>query len=62
MDTIRSNTMKIETVAITTIRWGVILPVIGGMLMAAGAAVYAAVMVINLGAAEVDVTTLPLRQ
>lgn len=50
--------MKIETIAIASIKWGVILPVIGGLLMAAGAMVYAAAMIINLGAAEVDVTTL----
>lgn len=50
--------MKIETLAIMSIRWGVILPVVGGVLMAAGAVIYAAVMVIDLGAAEVDVTTL----
>ena len=52
--------MKIETVAIASMKWGVILPVIGGVMMACGAAVYAAVMVINLGSAEVDVTTLPI--
>ena len=50
--------MKIEAVAVTAIRWGVILPVIGGLLMAAGVIVYAAAMIISLGAAEVDVTTL----
>ena len=50
--------MKIETLAISTIKWGIILPVIGSVLMACGAAVYAAAMVVNLGAAEVDVTTL----
>ena len=50
--------MKVETVAVATIKWGVILPVIGSLLMAAGVAVYAAAMVVNLGAAEVDVTTL----
>lgn len=54
--------MKIETLAIASIRWGVILPVIGGVLMAVGVVVYAAAMIVNLGAAEVDVTTLPLRQ
>ena len=50
--------MKIESVAVMTIKWGVILPIIGGFLMACGAAVYAAAMIINLGPAEVDVTTL----
>ena len=50
--------MKIESVAVASIRWGVILPVIGGFLMAVGAMVYAAAMIIDLGAAEVDVTTL----
>ena len=50
--------MKVETVAVATIKWGVILPVVGSVLMAAGAVVYAAAMVVNLGAAEVDVTTL----
>lgn len=50
--------MKLETVAITTIRWGVILPVIGSLLMAAGVAVYATAMVGSLGAAKVDVTTI----
>ena len=50
--------MKIESVAVATIKWGVILPVIGGFLMAAGVVVYAAAMIIDLGAAEVDVTTL----
>ena len=50
--------MKIETVAVMSIKWGVILPVIGGILMAVGAAIYAAAMIIDLGAAEVDVTTL----
>ena len=50
--------MKVETVAIATIKWGVILPVIGSVLMACGAAVYAAAMIGNLGPAEVDVTTL----
>ena len=50
--------MKLETLAIATIKWGIIIPVIGGIMMAAGAAVYAAAMVVNLGAAEVDVTTL----
>lgn len=54
--------MKIETVAIATIKWGVILPVIGGLLMAAGVVAYAAAMISSLGSAEVDVTTLPLRQ
>ena len=58
MDTIRRITMKVETIAIMAIKWGVILPVIGSLLMAAGAVVYAAAMVIDLGAAEVDVTTL----
>ena len=50
--------MRIESVAITALKWGVILPVIGGFLMAVGAMVYAAAMIVNLGAAEVDVTTL----
>ena len=50
--------MKIETLAISTIKWGIILPVIGSVLMAAGVVVYAAAMVGSLGAAEVDVTTL----
>lgn len=50
--------MKLESMAVATIKWGVILPVIGGMLMACGAAVYAAAMIKDLGAAEVDVTTL----
>lgn len=50
--------MKIETVAIASIKWGVILPIIGGLLMAVGAMVYAAAMIRDLGAAEVDVTTL----
>ena len=50
--------MKIETVAITAIKWGVILPIVGGFLMACGAAVYAAAMIRDLGPAEVDVTTL----
>ena len=50
--------MRIESAAMMTIRWGVILPVIGGFLMACGVVVYAAAMVVNLGAAEVDVTTL----
>ena len=50
--------MKIETVAIASIRWGVILPIIGGAMMAVGAMVYAAAMIRDLGAAEVDVTTL----
>ena len=50
--------MKLETLALATIKWGVILPIVGSLLMAAGAAVYAAAMVVNLGAAEVDVTTL----
>ena len=50
--------MKIETLAIATIKWGVILPVIGSVMMAAGAVIYAAVMVSSLGPAEVDVTTL----
>lgn len=50
--------MKIESAAIATIKWGVILPIVGGLLMAVGAAVYAAAMIANLGAAEVDVTTL----
>lgn len=50
--------MKIETVAIASMKWGVILPVIGGFLMACGVVVYAAAMIGSLGAAEVDVTTL----
>ena len=50
--------MKIETVALAAIKWFVILPVIGGIMMAAGAMVYAAAMISDLGAAEVDVTTL----
>ena len=50
--------MKIESVAVASIRWGVILPVIGGLLMAVGVVVYAAAMINDLGAAEVDVTTL----
>lgn len=50
--------MKIESVAVASIRWGVILPVIGGAMMAAGVVVYAAAMIRDLGAAEVDVTTL----
>lgn len=50
--------MDIKTIAITAIRWGVILPVVGSFLVACGAAVYAAAMIIDLGAAEVDVTTL----
>ena len=50
--------MKLETVAFTSIKWGVILPVVGGVIMAVGVAVYAAAMIVNLGAAEVDVTTL----
>ncbi len=54
--------MKIETLAIATIKWGIIIPVVGGLMMAAGAVIYAAAMVVNLGSAEVDVTTLPLRQ
>lgn len=54
--------MKVESAAVAAIRWGVILPVIGSCLMACGAAVYAAAMIVNLGAAEVDVTTLPIRQ
>lgn len=53
--------MKVETVAIATIKWGVILPVIGSVLMAVGGVVYAAVMVSSLGAAEVDVTKLPIQ-
>ena len=52
--------MKIETLAISSMKWGIILPVVGSFLMACGAAVYAAVMVINLGSAEVDVTKLPV--
>ena len=50
--------MKLETLAIATIKWGIIIPVIGGVMMAAGVVVYAAAMVGSLGAAEVDVTTL----
>ena len=50
--------MKVESIAITSMKWGVILPVIGGGMMAVGAMVYAAAMIISLGAAEVDVTTL----
>ena len=50
--------MKIESMAIAAVRWGVILPVVGGLLMAAGVVVYAAAMIVNLGPAEVDVTTL----
>ena len=50
--------MKIESVAVASIKWGVILPVVGGFLMAVGAMVYAAAMIRDLGAAEVDVTTL----
>ena len=50
--------MKVESIAITSMKWGVILPVIGGVMMAVGAMVYAAAMIISLGAAEVDVTTL----
>ena len=50
--------MKIESLAITSIKWGVILPVIGGLLMAAGVVIYAAAMIKDLGSAEVDVTTL----
>ena len=50
--------MKVESIAIIAIRWGVILPVIGGIMMAVGAMVYAAAMIRDLGAAEVDVTTL----
>ena len=50
--------MKVESVAVATIKWGVILPVIGGVMMAVGAMVYAAAMIVDLGAAEVDVTTL----
>ena len=50
--------MKIESVAIASMKWGVILPVIGGAMLAAGVVVYAAAMIVNLGAAEVDVTTL----
>ena len=54
--------MKVESMAVMSIRWGVILPVVGSFLMVAGAAIYAAAMVINLGAAEVDVTTLRQQQ
>ncbi len=50
--------MKIETLAISTVKWGIILPVIGGVMMAAGVVIYAAAMVVELGAAELDVTTL----
>lgn len=50
--------MKIESLAVCTLKWGVILPVIGGVLMAAGAVIYAAAVISDLGAAEVDVTTL----
>ena len=50
--------MKVESIAIMSIKWGVILPIIGGFLMACGVVVYAAAMIINLGPAEVDVTTL----
>lgn len=50
--------MKIESIAIMSMKWGVILPVIGGVMMAAGAMVYAAAMIRDLGPAEVDVTTL----
>ena len=50
--------MKVESMAVASMKWGVILPVIGGAMMACGAMVYAAVMIINLGPAEVDVTTL----
>ena len=50
--------MKIETLAITALQWGVILPIVGSCLIAAGVVVYAAAMIIDLGAAEVDVTTL----
>ena len=50
--------MKVESLAIATIKWGVILPVVGGVMMIMGAAIYAAAMVSSLGAAEVDVTTL----
>ena len=52
--------MKVESMALMTIRWGIILPVIGGVLMAAGVVAYAAAMVTSLGAAEVDVTKLPI--
>ena len=50
--------MKIESIAVASMKWGVILPIIGGVMMACGAAVYAAAMIVNLGPAEVDVTTL----
>ena len=50
--------MKIKSIAVASMKWGVILPVIGGIMMAAGAMVYAAAMISDLGAAEVDVTTL----
>jgi len=60
MDTKLGEIMKIETLAISSMKWGIILPVVGSFLMACGAAVYAAVMVINLGSAEVDVTKLPV--
>ena len=50
--------MKIESVAVASIKWGVILPVVGGFLIAVGAMVYAAAMIRDLGRAEVDVTTL----
>ena len=50
--------MKVESIAIMSMKWGVILPIVGGFLMAVGAAVYAAAMIRDLGPAEVDVTTL----
>jgi len=50
--------MKLESMAVATIKWGVILPVVGSCLIAAGVVAYAAAMVASLGAAEVDVTTL----
>ena len=52
--------MKVETVALMSIRWGIILPVVGSCLIAAGVVAYAAAMVTSLGAAEVDVTKLPI--
>ena len=50
--------MKIESLALMSIKWGVILPVVGSCLIAAGVVAYAAAMVSSLGPAEVDVTTL----
>lgn len=50
--------MKIESLAISAIKWGVILPIVGSCIMAIGVVVYAIAMIIDLGAAEVDVTTL----